>query len=519
MPAVGKSQRHQSGGSQKRSADPGNDKGRSHDRGSHRRHPAFGHGARQADENDHGAKEEHQRNKQWQAGHPQSETHQKKRSDQAPGRLSVGQHLAGIVRLGTLLEGLSKHILQMPAGHPEPDQHEDDHGPHALMGQVRVARVQIHPLRALQTDDAEDTPLNRSDDVKNPDGGGDVEVDEIEKADPGGTDPHIQTDTLAEQGQRNRARDLRKIGKIRLQSVDAQQNGREGKPHPHGFIREKRPADNPTLLFLNHPHGHLDQRIDQFFPIHPLLAEDDHAADHPHAEYQKETVPVDQRQHPGAPGNGNILGQPFEEIARDVFPLRHHPFGDVLVVQVVPAILRSGVIGGAHQTGNDELRKSHAGDTGAHHHHEVNRDQLGLVQGQGPADEGHQAAGQNHEKEKEERRRRAEIQGQIRPANHGRGVCVQVVDQKGEHGSQQNAPHGNAGRAPAGHLLGLPLHPGRRFPGLLCFSHLYLYLRISSRFCPTLMHHSLSSPPYETVELPAVTHLHHGTRPAALLHF
>ena len=200
------------------------------------------------------------------------------------------------------------------------------------MGYVRLPRVQVHPLRALQAENVEDAPLHRGQDVEYPDRRGNIQVDKVKEADPRRAKPQVQAHGIAEQGERRGPRNPGYLREIGVQSIDAEQDECECKPQPHRLIGKKRSPNSSSLLALNHFHRHLHQRIRQLLPIYPLLAQDDHRANHRRAECQEEAVPIGQRQHPRAPRNGNSLGQPLKKVARHVFAARDHPRGNVLVV-------------------------------------------------------------------------------------------------------------------------------------------------------------------------------------------
>ena len=233
-----------------------------------------------------------------------------------------------------------------------------------------------------------------------------------------------------------------------VEAVEGLHEGGHQEPRPHEPAAEEGLDEGGPLVLLDHRQGHLHEGVDEPFPLHPLLPQDRHGADHGHVEGQDEGDPHGEGAQPEGPGDAHAFGGALVEAAHRLHlvmgddPVRHRGHEDV-----VPGVLRRGVVDQGGDVGQQEGGEPPLGDRRGHDPHDVDQGQLGAVEHPAaPQQADRRVDEEDQEEEQDDRRRGVEVGGDPRPVEHHVAVRHPGADGDRSDGAHEKGAQPRGGR-------------------------------------------------------------------------
>ena len=329
---------------------------------------------------------------------------------------------------------------------PQPEQNEHDQRTYRLMGEVgRVRAESAQRLCAHQSCDVPNALLDLEEKVEEPEAERDVEVDQIRESHHRETEGEDDVVRPSEDGDQAPERDHRDKAVIVVKRVHTGDHDGDGEAGPHDRVPEERRKKRGPVSLPDHLQRYLDDRIDQSFFLHPLLAEDDHHTDHHDVEREEKDPPVRQRPEPGPPRYGDILGHPLEEGFHRGRVLGYGPLRQIRKDDIGPLVLRRGVVESAAEVGQPCSRQPHRADRAGDERHRVHRDQFRPGEREPGPDRPKERVHDTHEQEEPEQRAgRTEVQGHERPLDHQGGVRDPHAQECGDDNPDEKPSQGES---------------------------------------------------------------------------
>ena len=290
----------------------------------------------------------------------------------------------------------------MGPGGPQPEEHQHNDRAGGLMGQIGGLRVFVR-AQALGAGDAEgleDPFLHLGEHIEEPDAERDLEIDQVEEADPSQVERDRQVQGLIEKGKTASGVVFGYEWEVVVEGVETEQDEGHGKPQPHPLILKKRSQADMGVL-LNHVLRQLDHGVRQPLVRRPLAVEDGAQADQHEAHGHDQGQPIGHRLHPDAPRDGRTLRQALVVILDGLEILRRDPRGDKIVEQLGVVVFWGRVVEGIDDGANEEEHQAPSRHRDRHDQHAVNQDEIGFGQGKMAVDQGHEPIDGKGQKKKE----------------------------------------------------------------------------------------------------------------------